>query len=594
MSATDTGWARRDYPRTCDICGHRFKFSALKSIGEMKFACPDDAKGLTATQISRYNARARPVQVKPHKHAKPDGYVDSFQMSEARIFNAITSERVLGEDGVVRSGLAPYELLDIGGPGPGRPFPRTAGAPAETPRAAGWAAIYLYGVIQSEDRPRAWGTRASAKLGELGDWLLAHQFTSSGGAAYAASAAATLTVYGGFPRDGAAGATATIYAEDQAVALIALVRAYQTNGTMRHLLGARAAATCLRRIQAGGYRTTAYLVSNAGGARLEPGPFPVSITATKAGGVFTTTTHSTSLRPADLIAAIAFKVLQEAEGDSTYGDATAVGEFALATAGTLSAASAAAVSWWATAQLGSDGVAIAGLSATTPRESYTVTTSAAPGAPAWAYARTVSGVSYVTSRNFAMALYALDEMGEDVTVVYAWLRATAADPAHALADDTSDWATARLTSGPFDATLAPAAEIAVLSGSTSVNVAGAAFYAPHGLGSTPGPLYDFAAEGLLAGIRSPLDGTRTTKRTIEAQRRRRQSPAATLAASAPAWLSSDQEDDIQQRGKAGLSLQTGFKEQLEDGSMYAFRDMAAAAMVGALYRANPVAGIFEE
>lgn len=141
--ATDTGYAKRDFLRVCDICGHRFHFSQLKPIGELKFACPDDAPGLTALQISRFNARARPLIVKPNKHAKGLTQTPIYQLAEAQIFNFVAEVAPAGEREGSNDALA-----------------------------AAWAAIYMADVILQEKRPAAWENTARDVLDRCLTYLL--------------------------------------------------------------------------------------------------------------------------------------------------------------------------------------------------------------------------------------------------------------------------------------------------------------------------------------------------------------------------------------------------------------------------------------
>jgi hypothetical protein len=87
---TAAGYKRHDPLRVCDICGVVFHKSKLRRIGPLKWACPDDAKGLTAEQIDRHNAKARPLIVRPVKHAKGPSETSVYQVHEADIFNLLT------------------------------------------------------------------------------------------------------------------------------------------------------------------------------------------------------------------------------------------------------------------------------------------------------------------------------------------------------------------------------------------------------------------------------------------------------------------------------------------------------------------------
>jgi hypothetical protein len=487
-----------DYLRSCDYCG-RLVLRSTMVKKDNYLACKDDARGRERVTLDKANAaNVVPRRWKPAKSrlSDRDNEIDAYQDDEAVAFNALAVDGWIGADGVFRQGAAPYEYIDYSGPGHGQPTPIPTGL-TETARCAGWTIDYLYKVLVENKRPASWLANATRKITELGTWLLANQFGGS----------ATATVYGGFPRDGQAGSTATIWAEDQGVALLGLVRAFQVSGNMSYMLGARRAATCLRRLQCGGLRTTGYLSGDLSGGIFQVGPFPTNMVATSP---FTTTTAvSTDFYAGDLCACEGLDALRTVDGDSTYGDATAVGEFASPTAATLSTMISQARNWWGAGAKDLNNVIVVGLSATTPFEFYRVGTSTLPIQPFWNYKWSTFTNGYVTSLNIAKALRAifiLEGLTSQVTSVNAWLRALPNDQTFVVPSEYGIWQD-RTTLGKLDTTFAPPAEIAVpLSGGAAM--AGAYYYMTTGGGQDvngnwlSGPAYDLAAAGLLSPIQS--------------------------------------------------------------------------------------------
>lgn len=483
-----------DYLRSCDYCGRLVLRSSMVKKDNY-LACKDDARGRERVTLDKANAaNVTPRMWKPARSrlSDRDNEIDVYQADEAVAFNAIAVDGCVGADGAFRQGWAPYELIDTSGPGEGQPM-TAPGALSETPRCAGWAAEYLYGVLSENKRPATWLTNATRKIRELADWLLGRQFVSS----------ATSSMYGGFPRDGTAGSYSTVYAEDTAMGMLALLRAYQVTSTITYLLGARRSATCLRRMQCCGLRTSNYVVSDAGGGRFQPGAFPLYVLGSSP---YTTTFSSPDFYPSDLVVCRALDVLATVDGDSTYGDATAVGEFAVPTAATVSQMIAQAVAWWQTGALDvTTGTTYTGLSATTPREFYRTTMSSSPGNPSWQYKWSDSANGYVTSLNYAKALWALyliDESSSQVSTVSAWLRGLGGASSFATPNNYGILQD-RTTVGTFDPTFAPPSEIAIPSSGAAAKV-GAYYYMTTGAGQDasgnwlPGPSYDLAAAGLLS------------------------------------------------------------------------------------------------
>ena len=528
-----------DYLRSCDYCG-RLVLRSMMVKKDGYLACKDDARGKERLTLDKANAaNMAPRRWKPAESrlSDRDNEIDVYQADEAVAFNDICLTGCFGADGVFRAGLAPYELIDITGNGPGAPLALASQA-TETARCAGWCIDYLYAILVENRRPATWLTNAKATLVRLGDWLLAHQFSVAGAGDW--STAATKTWFGGFPRTGVAGTTATVFAEDQGIALLGLLRAYQVAGNINYLLAARTAATCLRRLQCGGLRTSGALVANAQGGFWAPAAPSSSLVISRSVGVFATSAHGTDFYPGDLIALEAMNLLKALDGDSSYGDAGAVGEFAQGTLAMLSVAMGQFRSFWANDWIDSDGFVRQGLSAATPREFYRLSLSTAPATPSWNYKFTSTSQSfYVTSRDRAIAIRSLNAYegySGQVAEVLNWLNGVAANSSFTLDSDPSPVRRYQTTFGAFDPQVAPPAEIDVTSSAT----VGAFYYAPVSGGASadmsiynPGPVYDLAAAGLISGVQPSSPAAKKVKAILAPRVQRRYLPRGNAALGAP-------------------------------------------------------------
>lgn len=363
--STTSGWKRHDYKRVCDICGHPFKFSQLTPIGELKWACSDDYKGLTAIQISRHNARARPLRVRPVKHPKPLNSIDTYQLEEATIFNFIMKT-----------------------------------APADTPdgasdiSAAAQAARYLGNIVAEGKRPAAWTTPALAKVVTLCDYLLTRQFGSPTGANPAG--AVSDSRYGGLVDPVTLG-----YAAYQAgLAGSAWIVAYGFTGNANYLLAADRAAMFCRAMQCSDLFVTNHKVV-----------FPLGGGAYHTGGL-TSAIDGNALVTGDLQypvhAGIVLRFLTQLmvlRGAShQYGVASSADFSAstIATLGTMQSELAGFLS--VGVHDATTGTIIAGLSTASPADYYDPFISAGTGAGSW----------HVATRaivNWAWPIYALDQAG---------------------------------------------------------------------------------------------------------------------------------------------------------------------------------------
>lgn len=463
--ATDTGYAKRDYLRVCDICGHRWHRSKLKPIGEMRLACPDDYKGLTAEQISRHNANARPLVVKAVKNPKPDGFVDIYQQAEARIFNLLVNEPVTYPDVSryedphyvsagfatayaagrlrgTRRGVAPQDQWQISG-ARGAPLgeeqsPEDDGTdPAEaTIMSAAETMRYLYELIVDDRRPRQWIRDSTRKFTELADFLLTRQFGSPSANAYLSGAAATTARYGGFshypdnviqPHSDSAGIG------DVAAGLYALTRAAQILGTPKYIQGARRCATFLRRAQCCDLTTNFWSTNgdpSVASPRFHYGAFPQELVVVHPAE--TEVYHLFMFVGENMHALEALALLRAVDGDATYGDAAAVGIFSFATAATLSTMIDECRAFWRDGAYDLEKeVHVIGFSSATPRGYFEAAQAATSDKPQWAEHRSMFATTapypwfFDAQDDFCKALRSLFEVegfSAQVEDVYGFLR----------------------------------------------------------------------------------------------------------------------------------------------------------------------------
>lgn len=434
--ATDSGYEKGNYLRVCDICGHRFHFRDLKPIGELRFACPDDAPGLTAMQISRFNARARPLIVRPNKWAKDYSQTGIYQLAEGQIFNFIASVAPAGE----RDG-------------------------ASDPLSAAWASIYMAEVMRQDKRPLYWERTATSTITRCCDYLLTLQY----GAPDGANPTGTIDNprYGGI-LFGTTRSTATTIA-----AGVAFLKAYQALGTSKYLDGARKVATFLRHAQSGNVQATKYTVYPAGGG------------AYYIGGLASSLDDSSGLlngnyNVSDIVGAWFLTLLRAQLGDLTYGDAAATAFFTAPTAVPLSTMIADLTAF---GEVGArdHGLIVCPLSSTAPKLNYTAALAGVGGAAAWA------DPGLITTRELALALlgiYSANGNTAKVVEMMAWLAAFTSNAANQTPSNLREDLILEGITGTYDPTLCPADTLAET----------APFI------ESDGALYDWSSFGILAPI----------------------------------------------------------------------------------------------
>lgn len=243
--------------QACDVCGDdTWPASKLKPIGDGKMACPYDYRGMHDAEMRQLPPRQIIRSPKARKEVRTSEPTELYAKSEGAVFNLLTAD--------YNGGVVPYRYVDV---------TSGDGAVIGTPsvRAAGWACLYLYGVINEDRRPENWTVRAKAKLREYADFLLTYQAGSDTQDAdlvtLIGATTSTQLEYGGFLTVEPAPRTyllATVYSEDQGTCGLALLRAWQVLGEEKYRTGYRRAITCLRRMQQGGKLVTKYAVPASG------------------------------------------------------------------------------------------------------------------------------------------------------------------------------------------------------------------------------------------------------------------------------------------------------------------------------------------
>jgi hypothetical protein len=397
--ATDSGYAKRDFLRVCDICGHRFHFSQLKPIGELKFACPDDAPGLTALQISRFNARARPLVVKPNKHAKGVTQTPIYQLAEAQIFNFVAEVAPAGEREGSNDALA-----------------------------AAWAAIYMADIILQEKRPAIWEATARDVLARCLAYLLTLQRTDS-----------TRSYGGGLTTDDVTTDTTLTVA-----AGIAFVKGYSVTSSPAYLGAADLVAEYVRKVQCGDLKTVQPILYPGTSGVYRPGGLASSVV------IDDDAVLSNEYKLGNVVALQFLTLLEVIRGDTEYPTTTT--GYNAPIAATLSEMidelTAFAV----------DGVRVtgevdlvSGLSTTEPRVLYLADQGG--GSATWQ-----TDDDGYPIREFALALAGLNAAETGTTAVTAmmeWMAAFIPNANYETPDGTSDEAVVAGLTGTFDPAVCP-------------------------------------------------------------------------------------------------------------------------------------------
>lgn len=397
--STDRGHTRGDYPRVCDVCGHRFMFSALQPIGELRFACADDAAGLTAAQISKFNARVKPIIVRPRKWAKDYVQTPIYQFSEAAIFNFIAEIAPKGERDGANDALA-----------------------------AAWAAIYMADIVIQEKRPMNWDRTARDVIERCLAYLLTLQMTDS---------FSHRTYGGGLTTDGLSTDTTLTVA-----AGIAFVKGYNATGEPAYLGAADLVAGHLRKIQCGDLKEITPTVYPGTSSPYRPGGLPSSVVIDDDAGM------SNEYKLGDVVALQFMALLQEIRGDVEYAPHLEATGYTASPGGTLATMIEELTSFAV------DGVAVtgetdpvSGLDVSELRVLYRAAQAGVSDSAAWDGAD-----DGIPVREVALALSGLhyaDQAAETITAVMAVLAASPAEDADEVYDATLCPATVLSENAPY-------------------------------------------------------------------------------------------------------------------------------------------------
>lgn len=445
---TTAGFKRGDYKRACDICGHPWKRSQLRPIGQGRLACPDDYQGLTAEQISRYNASVPPLTVRAHKNVRFATDTGVYQLDEALIFNAVCTfartARTVGPTGALIN--------------------------AVNPESAGHAACYLAGIIDEGTRPVSWINRAKVALDSLCTYLAAQQYGDPTGPAI--NTPTTDALYGGIVTG------TTFNVKDTALAGEAFLASFRFTGQQQYLQRADRCATYLRHQQRMDLSTVRFTsTAPLGTGRRYLGGWPVSTTTAKIGNLGFFVESAFCLRFLALIRAIR-------GGSATYGEVTPGADFASSTLGTLDQMIAEAKAFYYTGVIPAGGsVAVSGFSSTTAAGFFSsFLSSATSGDGLW---HGFPGAQ-ITGSHFALALYGaftVDGLTDLISGIYGYLMSATSNPSFQTAAGASPKTVAAGLTGNYDPTIALASVLNVTP--------------PQNGSST----YDFSTAGPLAALR---------------------------------------------------------------------------------------------
>ena len=443
---------RGDFPRVCDYCGHRFMWKELRMIEPMKWACPDDTPGLTATQISRINARAKPLIVRPRRYAKDYIQTPIYQLAEAQAFNFLASVAPASE----KNG-------------------------SSDPLSAAWAAIYMADVINQAKRPKTWTATATTVVKRCCDYLITRQ----AGGGLLPQAAISDAWYGGLtsnidPFVGTEFSTTTWSTPMTIAAGIAFLKAYAALGTVTYLEAAKRCATYVRHVQSGAYALSGYTVFPPGGGRYYIGGLSNSMTDF-------TGLLSRNYFIADVAGLWFLKLLSDVVGASTvYGD-TALTGYYQPNAASLSTMIADLTTFAVTGPRDNTlgGALTTPLSATEPRGLYQAARNGLGGLAFWQAADlTAADLSLCL-----IGLYMANGMLDSITTMLNWIRAATPNPNNLTPASLPEDQVVLGITGTYDPALCPASSLSETVPFTESDFA----------------LYDWSSFGLLAPILSVVD-----------------------------------------------------------------------------------------
>jgi hypothetical protein len=529
------GYRKGDYRRACDICGTEAFFSELRYIGQNRWACRDDAPGLTAEQIARHNNRVPPLLVRQVKHPRPLAQNSTYLDAEARVFKLVRDQW--------------SQRTNVSATG--------SGAIATNAQRAGAAGMYFAEILSEGTRPTSWITQAATQLQAIADFIVSQQYGTLTGPSPAEPTNSVL--YGMVQSVGAATQGDAV---TQTYCGLTLIRAYKLLGIQAYLDAANLAATFLRQ----GLQRRDVAALNPTATYL--GGFMDSMPVAKNGNVLYSSSGAGALWFLSELRAVV-------GGSTVYGFGAAGGDFTGSAAGSLDTAIAEARAFYAgnkiygfTNPTGTGFAPMSMLSVATPRDGYNSSSTQ--------YAASITNGQYNTSGlNIALGLrglFAAEGYSATVAAIYEWLLTFTTNPLSVTPAGTSTFTLKNSLTGTYDPNVALAQFLSyadATGAATAYNFAGSPLNAASD--------YTFVTAGLLAPVRiaSGRD-CRLTKDTL--------SPARRLRAS-----NSDNGSIVlypNMRGLMGLSGQM-VGTMNDSGATYAITQFAA--LLGSVYRYPPLA-----
>lgn len=417
------GYRKKDYRRACDICGGAAWFSEMKYIGQNRWACDVDAPGLTAEQISRHNARVRPLVVKPHKHPKLRAEIPDYKITEALFF------RLVCDNALTASLVGPTGAI----------------ATASTGLSVAQCGLYLGELILEAERPTSWIDQAKTKLRACADALIALQYGSPTGPS--PSETITSVLYGAVVT-----ATGFCQAHGNTLAGLAFLRAYRIFGETKYLDAADRTGHFLRTLQ---YPEASTAFSGGGGYRR---CFMAYMTTAK-GSVVSRFTGD----------ALAMWFLAELRtirgGAAVYGCTTAGGDWTSPPAASLATMLSDArsfyvegyLSGWSTAPSSGTYGLLAPLSSATPRHQYDTSTSLfsllADGGGGGSPQTSISASSVGGFALGLRGLYEYEGYSSTVAGIFEWLMSFTSNPNLEPAANATPYSIATSQLGVYDPTV---------------------------------------------------------------------------------------------------------------------------------------------
>lgn len=548
---TTTRYVPYDYRRVCDVCGNLRNISTMVQKPGSVWVCSYHPSERTELQLSDAIARQRPVQILPVPYPKPlnPDLPNTYRADDGATFGFVSRMVTLGA-----------QYLDVTN-GDGAIIPNSGLQNLPVVPLYSWAARYFYDFIQQNQGSALMLAQAQTQLALAASSLMALQV---GFGVAPSSTQANDAFYGAFI-DGVISefVSNNAYTEDAATGGLALLYAYRKTGNQRYLIGARAAASFLRNVQAIGSNGTHFTSSDsAGTVRLYTGGLASLVAYTS--GFYS----DHRFYPTSLLALEFWNALKATDGDQEIGASTAVIGFSTTPQDLLSTAIGDLRAFW------TDGVydttqnaTVAGFTSAHPFEDFNAYPASKPnttvtGTGSWEYQDgNQSTGSLVTGLNYAKglgALYAFEGASDQVTDVDTFIRGLASNSSYQTPTSVSTPSLWAGSTGTYNAKQGIATYLDVRNSRN---------------GST---LYDWGALGCVARLWAARHASdfKTARVAALGKTQRFQNGKASDGM---------QFDRIGLRGRSGLSFQTSFTETIVSRSRRV-NDAVAAAQWGTAYR----------